>query len=102
MSTLKSKADDIKNKTSDALADQQQKMKESLSNIQTQLQSSGNQINDYLQSIDAEVHDYRFVVEKIDNGISIDVAFKATMKQKVEWKISIPLPFFLSLVCPNF
>lgn len=45
-----------------------------------QIQAYGKQIGDYLKSIDADVRDYRFAVEKTENGLTIDVAFKASIK----------------------
>jgi hypothetical protein len=65
-----------------AINTQQQKMKDSFSTIQNQLQTYGNQIGDYLKTMNANVEDYRFSVEKIDNGLTVDVRFKATIKQQ--------------------
>ncbi len=42
----------------------------------------GQQINDYLRTIDAKVDSYRFSIEKVPDGLTIDLAFKATIKRK--------------------
>ena len=72
----------MKNRVTDAMNTQNQKMKENFTNIQNQLQTYGTQIGDYLKTINANVEDYRFAVEKIDNGLTVDVRFKATIKQQ--------------------
>jgi hypothetical protein len=81
-SDIKDKANEMKTKVSTAIGTQQQKMKDSFSNIQSQLQSYGNQIGEYLKTMNANVEDYRFAVEKIENGLTVDVRFKATIKQQ--------------------
>jgi hypothetical protein len=72
----------MKTKVTTAVNAQQQKVKDSFTNIQSQLQTYGNQIGEYLKTMNANVEDYRFSVEKIDNGLTVDVRFKATIKQQ--------------------
>jgi DNA anti-recombination protein RmuC len=80
---ISDRAGQIKAQVSETMAIQQQKMKESLAGVQDQLQAYGSQIGEYLNSIDANVEHYRFAVEKSgDNGLTIDVLFKATITQK--------------------
>ena len=50
---------------------------EKLGNIQDQLATYGAQIQDYLKNVKADVSDYKFAVEKSENGLDIDVRFKA-------------------------
>jgi hypothetical protein len=76
------KTTDIKTKVTTAMSTSQAKVKDSFGNIQNQLQTYGNQIGDYLKTMNANVEDYRFSVEKIDNGLTVDVRFKATIKQQ--------------------
>jgi hypothetical protein len=72
----------MKTKVTTAVSTQQAKVKDSMANIQNQLQSYGNQIGEYLKTMNANVEDYKFAVEKIDNGLTVDVRFKATIKQQ--------------------
>lgn len=76
------KTTDIKTKVTTAMSTSQAKVKDSFGNIQNQLQTYGNQIGDYLKTMNANVEDYRFSVEKINNGLTVDVRFKATIKQQ--------------------
>jgi hypothetical protein len=50
---------------------------ERLGNIQDQLATYGAQIQDYLKNVKADISDYKFAVEKSENGLDIDVRFKA-------------------------
>jgi hypothetical protein len=53
---------------------------QSIDSIRTQLSSYGNQIQEYLKNVNAQVEDYKFSIEKRDNGLSIDIEFKATIQ----------------------
>ena len=55
---------------------------EKLGNIQDQLATYGTQIQDYLKGVKAEISDYKFAVEKNENGLDIDVRFKAQVKMQ--------------------
>ncbi len=77
---VKDKAAEVKTKVTTAVTTSQAKMRDSFSAIQSQLQTYGNQIGDYLKTMNANVEDYRFAVEKIDNGLTVDLRFKATIK----------------------
>jgi DNA anti-recombination protein RmuC len=79
---IKNKAQDIKNNMNQTIAAQRQKMNESLENVQNQLSMYGTQIRDYLNNMEADIESYRFAVEKLDNGLSVDVLFKATIRTK--------------------
>jgi hypothetical protein len=39
-------------------------------------------IAEYLNNINADIENYRFAVEKTDNGLTIDVMFKATVSTR--------------------
>jgi hypothetical protein len=54
--------------------------KDKLVDIQGQLANYGTQIQDYLKNIQANVSDYKFSIEKNENGLDIDVRFKAEVK----------------------
>ncbi len=47
--------------------------------IQSQIATYGSQIRDLLSNVKANVEQSKFSVEKIQNGIIVDIAFKATI-----------------------
>ncbi len=51
----------------------------SLDNVRTHLGTMGNRIQDYLKNVNASIENYKFNVERTDNGLRIDIAFKATI-----------------------
>ncbi len=53
---------------------------QSIDSIRKQLSDYGNQIQEYLKNVNAMVEDYKFSIEKKDNGLSIDVEFKASIQ----------------------
>jgi hypothetical protein len=55
-------------------------MGETIGNIKDQLSTYGAQIQDYLKNVKAEVSDYKFTVEKSEQGLDIDVRFKAKVR----------------------
>lgn len=57
---------------------------QAIGNIQNQISAFGNQLEEYLDSIDADIQGYKFSVEKVDNGLNIDVLFKAKIKAQRE------------------
>jgi hypothetical protein len=50
--------------------------------IRGQIAKYGQQINEYLGKIDANIDTYKFSVEKSAGGMTVDVAFRATIKMK--------------------
>ncbi len=79
---ISNKAADVKTKVDDSVVAGQQKMNQSLDNVQNQLALYGDQIRKYLNGMQAGIEGYRFAVEKIENGLTVDVLFKATIKGK--------------------
>jgi conjugal transfer/entry exclusion protein len=53
---------------------------QSIDSIKDQLSEYGNQIQQYLKNVNATVEDYKFSIEKRENGLSIDIEFKATIQ----------------------
>lgn len=56
-----------------------EKASQTMSNVRDQIATYGSQIQDYLNNINANFETYKFNVEKIDNGLSIEIALKATI-----------------------
>lgn len=65
---------------SDSTKDLSTNANEKLGNIQEQLASYGTQLQNYLNNVKADIHDYKFSVEKRENGLDIDVRFKAEVR----------------------
>jgi FtsZ-binding cell division protein ZapB len=79
---VKTKSNELKKNVSEAAQQVSQKMNESMSNFQQQLMNYGNQIQQLLNTVSANIEDYRFLVEKTEDGLKIDVSFKASVKSK--------------------
>jgi sulfate adenylyltransferase subunit 1 (EFTu-like GTPase family) len=69
--TLKGKKDDTHDSKST-----------SMDSIMSQLSNYVDQIRQYLDHVEAKVEGYKFAVEKRENGVTIDVAFRASVTQK--------------------
>lgn len=74
--TIKDKIQDVK----DNVKQQTQNQSKSLDDAKQQLTAYGQQIQEYLGNIDAKVDTYKFSVEKMENGLMVDIAFKATIQ----------------------
>jgi hypothetical protein len=61
---------------------QTEKINESMDNAKQQLISYGNQIQEYLGEIDAKIDTYKFSIEKHDEGLTVDIVFRATVQPK--------------------
>jgi conjugal transfer/entry exclusion protein len=55
---------------------------QSIDSIKDQLSEYGNQIQQYLKNVNATVEDYKFSIEKKENGLAIDIEFKASIQGK--------------------
>jgi conjugal transfer/entry exclusion protein len=55
---------------------------QSLDSIRNQLTTYGSQIQEYLKNVNANVEDYKFSIEKKENGLSVDIEFKASIQGK--------------------
>ena len=69
---------------------QGQRLNTSMDNVQRQLMSYGSQIQDMLGNYQADIDDYKFSIEKKGDGLSIDVALKATIAPKAAVAADIP------------
>jgi hypothetical protein len=54
----------------------------SVDGVRHQLLSYENQIKEYLDKLEATVDNYKFSVEKHDEGLTIDMALRATIHVK--------------------
>jgi glucan biosynthesis protein len=54
----------------------------SMAEVKDRIQEYGAQIKDYLLNMNAEIEGYRFSVEKIPDGLAIDVQFRANLRNK--------------------
>ena len=63
-----------------------EKLNESLERARDQLLTYGSQIQEYLEKVEANVDGYKFSVERQDDGLSIDIAFRATVLPRTSGK----------------
>ena len=70
----------MKNNVSQNIKQQTQDQGNSLDDVKQQLATYGSQIQEYLGKINAKVEAYKFSVEKMENGLSVDVVFKASIQ----------------------
>ena len=57
-----------------------------MENVKNQLMSYEHQIREYLDKLEATVDTYKFSVEKHGEGLTIDMALKATVHVKATHK----------------
>ena len=63
-----------------------EKSGDSLESAKDQLLTYGKQMQEYLQKVDANVDGYKFLVERQDDGLLIDIAFRATVLPRTSRK----------------
>ncbi len=80
---VKDKTTEMKNTASENVKQWSQNQSKSLDDAKQQLITYGSQIQEYLGKINAKVETYKFSVEKMENGLSVDIAFKATIQSSV-------------------
>jgi hypothetical protein len=56
----------------------------SLDNVRNQLLSYEHQIKEYLDKLEATVDTYKFSVEKHGEGLTVDIALRATVRPKAK------------------
>jgi hypothetical protein len=54
----------------------------SLDGVRNEILGYEHQIKEYLDSLEAKVDNYKFSVERHGDGLTIDIAFKATVNAK--------------------
>jgi hypothetical protein len=60
----------------------QDNSKQSAIDVRKHLSTYGDQLMQYLKNGKVEIKEYKFAVDKIENGIQIDIALKALIKNK--------------------
>ncbi len=73
---------DLKDKVRTQVHQTSTRINQTMDNVQQQLMNYGNQIQKLLGNYSADVQDYGFSVEMKREGLSIDVAFKASILPK--------------------
>lgn len=63
--------------------DSEGKQGASTENARSQLATYSGQIQDFLSGMKAVVQQYKFLIEKTDEGLSVDIEFKATISPEV-------------------
>lgn len=53
-----------------------------LESVRRQILSFGTQIHEYLTKVEANVEDYKFNVQKKEDGVEVEVEFKAMIRPK--------------------
>jgi hypothetical protein len=66
------------------MEDEKKPISISLDDAKAKLTSFGTQIQEYLGKAGANIETYKFSVEKMKDGIAVDVAFRATLKGSKE------------------
>ena len=82
MTTVTQDLKDVSETTGKSVKQASEKLNQSMDDAKAQLVSYGNRIQEYLGEIDAKIETYKFSIEKQDEGLSIDIAFRATVRPK--------------------
>ena len=61
---------------------QTEKLNDSLDTVKKQLVTYGDEIQEYLGKVDAKVDSWKFSLERRDEGLTVDIAFRATVHPK--------------------
>jgi hypothetical protein len=56
--------------------------KPSPDDIKNQLATYAAEIQEFLRNVNANVEDYKFSIKKSENGMSVDIAFKANVENR--------------------
>ena len=82
MTTTTQKVSDVAENVAKNVNAQTEKINDSLDGVRQQLLSYGNQIQEYLTKVDAKVDTYKLSIEKHNDGLSLNYAFRATKNRK--------------------
>ncbi|MHB8567617.1 MAG: hypothetical protein ACYC7D_13445 [Nitrososphaerales archaeon] len=62
--------------------DSEENQDTSMDNVRSQLTTYGSQIQDFLSGMKADIQQYKFLIEKKENGLAVDIEFKATISSE--------------------
>jgi hypothetical protein len=82
MTTAMEKTSEAVENVSKSVHHQTEKLNDSLDGVKKQLVSYGDQIQEYLGEVDAKVDSWKFSIEKQNEGLTVDIAFRATVHPK--------------------
>ena len=82
MTTTTEKASEAMENVGKSVHHQTEKINDSLDGVKKQLVSYGDQIQEYLGEVDAKVDSWKFSIEKQNEGLIVDIAFRATVHPK--------------------
>jgi len=82
MTTTTQKASEAMEDVGRSVHHQTEKLNDSLDTVRKQLVTYGDEIQEYLGKVDAKVDSWKFTIEKQNEGLTVDIAFRATVHPK--------------------
>jgi len=82
MTTTTQKASEAMEDVGRSVHHQTEKLNDSLDTVRKQLVTYGDEIQEYLGKVDAKVDSWKFSIEKQNEGLTVDIAFRATVHPK--------------------
>jgi len=82
MTTTTQKASEAMEDVGRSVHHQTEKLNDSLDTVRKQLVTDGDEIQEYLGKVDAKVDSWKFSIEKQNEGLTVDIAFRATVHPK--------------------
>ncbi len=82
MTTTTQKATETMENVGKSVHHQTEKLNDSLDTVRKQLVTYGDEIQEYLGKVDAKVDAWKFSIEKQNEGLIVDIAFRATIHPK--------------------
>jgi hypothetical protein len=82
MTTTTQKASEAMENVGKSVHHQTEKLNDSLDTVRKQLVTYGDEIQEYLGKVDAKVDAWKFSIEKQNEGLTVDIAFRATIHPK--------------------
>jgi hypothetical protein len=82
MTTTTEKASEAMENAGRSVHHQTEKLSDSMDTVKKQLVTYGDEIQEYLGRVDAKVDSWKFSLERQDDGLTVDIAFRATVHPK--------------------
>ena len=80
--TTTEKASEAMENVGKSVHHQTEKLNDSLDTVKKQLVTYSDEIQEYLGRVDAKVDSWKFSLERQDGGLTVDIAFRATVHPK--------------------